>query len=91
MGNYVYEQLIPKYAIADYGGHFINTDVIAANDMYILEAVAIGKTNTTYIDCDINSEDGVVVPSFNHDKHDYLRIVYTSMSEEGGYYGYNEY
>ena len=91
MGKYVYEQLIPKDAIADYGGHFINTDVIAANDMYILEAVAIGKTNTTYIDCNIDSEYGVAVPGFNHDKHDYLRIIYTSMPKESGYYGYNEY
>lgn len=99
MGQYVYEQLIPKsqlYIQADILSSIANIrNVIAVKEPIFLEACYIGN-NGALRQSEIEvSEDEFgnktyyfMKPLFNTE---YLRIVYTSMPEEGGYYGYNNY
>ena len=99
MGQYVYEQLIPK------SGLFIQTgvlssiankrNVIAVKEPIFLEAWYIGN-NGALRQSEIEVHEGEFGDKEYHFMNplsniEYLRIVYTSMPEEGGYYGYNNY
>ena len=99
MGQYVYEQLIPKsqlYIQADILSSIANIrNVIAVKEPIFLEACYIGNNGALR-----QSEIEVSEDEFGNKTYyfmkplsntEYLRIVYTSMPEEGGYYGYNNY
>ena len=99
MGQYVYEQLIPKsqlYIQADILSSIANIrNVIAVKEPIFLEACYIGNNGALR-----QSEIEVSEDEFGNKTYyfmkplsntEYLRIVYTSMLEEGGYYGYNNY
>ena len=99
MGQYVYEQLIPKsqlYIQADILSSIANIhNVIAVKEPIFLEACYIGN-NGALRQSEIEVfEDEFGNKTYNFMKPlsntEYLRIVYTSMPEEGGYYGYNNY
>lgn len=96
MGQYVYEQLIPKSALRIQG-----SAVSTISDMY--NVIAVEKP--IFLEaCHIGSNGALqqsVVEKYDDDETyyflspltntAYLRIVYTSMPEEEGYYGYNTY
>ena len=96
IGQYVYEQLIPK------SGLNIQPPAVAAI-LDIHKTIAVEKpifleawfiaTNGALKQAAIEKEDDdetyyFVSPLSNTE---YIRVVYTSMPEEGGYYGYNSY
>ena len=91
MGQYVYEQLIVNNG-EDY--IYINvSDTLAIKKPIIISIDAIGYRSLNGLSWSIS--DGVItirIEDFTmRINTPFLRIVYTSMPEEGGYYGYNNY
>ncbi len=78
MGQYVYEQLIPTSNLN-----------IELDNMLVLSSVAVGIGMTKPVG--INCSDGNLIPSEDISSYMWLKIVYTSMPEEGDNYGYNNY
>jgi hypothetical protein len=96
MGQYVYEQLIPKSALAqDLAADFFE---VKHDKILFLEVVPITSSTENSKVYGFNiAPDGLYlltangVPSSGF-SFPYLRVVYTSMPEEnGGNYGYNNY
>ena len=90
MGQYVYEQLIPASKYDTY----LDVINLGTNNPILLSVVAIQKDGYTGNDARCMIE-GNQIRFFmgNSPISDpiYYRIIYTSMPEEGDYYGYNSY
>ena len=93
MGNYVYEQLIPIDSLELRGGSLaIPKSLFLYNNVLVLGCDFIGsgayKSGTFYTGdfandiylAEVSSSSGA------HDAYKYIKIVYTLMPEEGGYY-----
>ena len=96
MGQYVYEQLIPKSELNIQSGSVATIidrhEIIAVEKPIFLEAWFIssnGQLKITSIERYENDEEYYFMSPLSNTE--YLRLVYTSMPEEGGYYyGYGE-
>lgn len=96
MGQYVYEQLIPnnKGGVAN-----VPFSSFAVPNPLIIEATSIYNA-TKIVGSDytipflVVSGDSLLIQTSGiseSENVEYFRIVYTSMPEEGDYYGYNNY
>lgn len=94
MGQYVYEQLIPSNSYYPDPFYFPKS-ILAVDKPIFLEAFGFGRWGSFPCEVRINeyNVDSVQVNNLgiNTGAWDYIRIVYTSMPEEGSYYGYNNY
>jgi hypothetical protein len=91
MGQYVYEQLIPK-SMFSYNGIIDNVnDVLAINTPILLKCDLLGGA-TCSAECAV---DGVMLNiniqsvAQTWERTQFVRLVYTSMPEDSSYYGYN--
>ena len=101
MGQYVYEQLIPIASLVQDGGaFFIPKDFFLSKEIFVFDCAFVGfgyflhgevtQVQTSYLG------DGYMVNgsggAYDAVRYKYIKIVYTSIPEEGGdYYGYNNY
>lgn len=104
MGQYVYEQLIPwrLKSVGEYVG-LLPFDSIIVQKPLFLSATVIGDAKYYGVFNEpasiLKDSNGFVVKPIgastvgipDSDSYLYVKIVYTSMPEEGGYYGYNSY
>lgn len=92
MGQYVYEQLIPHDGDPNhkYNTIFYSQDIAVEKPIF-LEAQCIMRNGVC--PCNIVSyvTEFEAMSTGNREGIRYIRVVYTSMPEEGDYYGYNNY
>ena len=98
MGQYVYEQLIPKSAISHHGSFSTSLLNVHCSKILFLEVTVVTEGTSSYhseVYGIIGGGDTYSIRANGETAYDfeypYLRVVYTSMPEEGGYYGYNNY
>ena len=93
MGQYVYEQLIPNKG---YKLTISESDLIVQKPLF-LEASIIGLYGCSGCEISMSGKDlWLVTPKtstnmYPDSDYQYYKIVYTTMPEESGYYGYNNY
>lgn len=105
MGQYVYEQLIPYNMVDTIPIHHIDYagEIFAIDNPMIISCNFIGDGICIHTDCvypdftlpdqamsfpEVRNNNTIII---NQERIKFVKIVYTSMPEEGDYYGYNNY
>ena len=94
MGQYVYEQLVPNIEVTN---HCDIQNTFAVKKPLIISANSIGGNSSSeanpywWINDFDNTFNIEVSGVSDFESVKFFRIVYTSMPEEGDYYGYNNF
>ena len=95
MGQYVYEQLIPiSSLVQDGGAFFIPKDFFLSKEIFVFDCAFVGfgyflRGEVTQVQISYLGDGYMVRGSggaYDAVRYKYIKIVYTSIPEEGGYY-----